>query len=363
MATTIKIGHASQSEHGTAQGTAGDSTKKEVCINNTANVSGNWISPYIVLRPVNLSLAENSAKACEAGCNNDVIGYSQGTRNTLYAEASKVDFNLNNITTACNTDCSAFMTVCAIAGGANITYGTNGPTTSTMKESFKQSGDYIVLDSAEYTSKTDYLRRGDILVKAGSHTIMVLEDGIGVSEDTETRPSGESTGSSTNIITLVQNIYFYALDITISNIKNTSATVSFNVLERGNGTEKIINDTDKWEFKLILKNMSSLKSSEESFKTRQLNIKNLTENTTYYIYVTALDSSDNIVFCSAPKIFTTTENSKEENKIVEFGVEKLDENVKLVDKVYIKIHNDFEYAIVHSDSIKRSIESGNSLDW
>ena len=192
---------------------------------------------------------------------------------------------------------------------------------------------------------------------------MVLEDGIGVSEEDDTRPSGESTGSSTNIITLVQNIYFYALDITISDIKNTSATISFEVLERGNGSEKTVNNTDKWKFKLVLKNMSSLKSSEESFKTNRLNLKNLTAYTTYYIYIAAFDSSDNIVFCSAPKIFTTAEDSKDENKVVEFGMEKLDENVKLIDKIYIKVHNDFEYAIVHSDSIKRSIESGNTLDW
>ena len=165
MSTIIKIGHASQSEHGTAQGTAGDSTKKEVCINDSANVSGSWISPYIVLRPVNLSLAENSAKACEAGCSNDAIGYSQGTRNTLYTEASKADFNLSNITTACNTDCSAFMTVCAIAGGAKISYGSNAPTTGNMRTRFKQSGNYTVLTDSKHLTQTDYLKRGDILVK------------------------------------------------------------------------------------------------------------------------------------------------------------------------------------------------------
>jgi hypothetical protein len=175
MSTKIKkIGHASISENNSKYGNPGDSTGTEVCLVKNYNISR--IQPYIVLRPKTNSLAEQSAKACIAGCNNANIGYSQSTRNTLYNLAKNANFDLSKVG-LCNTDCSAFMAVCAIAGGANITYGSNGPTTSTMRSKFKQSGDYEVLTSTEYTNSADLLKRGDILVREGHHTIMVLENG------------------------------------------------------------------------------------------------------------------------------------------------------------------------------------------
>jgi hypothetical protein len=175
MSTKIKkIGHASISENNSKYGEVGDSTGKEVCVVNNYSISR--IQPYIVLRPKTNSLAEASAIACEAGCLNNNIGYSQSNRNTLYNLAKANNFDLSKVG-LCNTDCSAFLSVCAIAGGANISYGTNGPTTSTMRTRFKQSGDYEILTSTEYTNSADSLKRGDILVKEGYHTIMVLKNG------------------------------------------------------------------------------------------------------------------------------------------------------------------------------------------
>lgn len=181
MSTKIrKIGHASISENNSKYGEVGDSTGKEVYIVSNYDISR--IKPYIVLRPKTDLLAEASAIACEAGCLNDSIGYSQSNRNTLYNLAKANGYNLATVG-LCNTDCSAFLSVCAIAGGANISYGTNGPTTSTMRARFKQSGDYEVLTSTEYTNSADSLKRGDILVKEGYHTIMVLENGIDNPDD------------------------------------------------------------------------------------------------------------------------------------------------------------------------------------
>jgi hypothetical protein len=188
MVTKIKkIGHASISESGTINGAAGDSTRKEVCIVSNYNISR--IQPYVVLHPKSEALAEASARACIAGCRNNHIGYSQSTRNTLNTYAKAVGYDLASVTIDCNTDCSAFMTVCAIAGGAKIDYGSNGPTTSTMRAKFKQSGDYDIFTSAEYTNSTELLKRGDILVREGHHTIMVLENGTetpGIPDPSET---------------------------------------------------------------------------------------------------------------------------------------------------------------------------------
>ena len=172
----IKIGHASIDENKKSKGgSAGDQTGKEVCTRTWYN--GGW---QFVLRPTSTTLAEKSAKACEKGCANSNIGYDQNQRNTLNTQAKKVNYDLSKITTKCETDCSAFMTVCAISGGADIEYGGNAPTTSTMKIRFANSGDYTILTDSKYLTSDKYLKRGDILVKAGSHTVMVLENGSGV---------------------------------------------------------------------------------------------------------------------------------------------------------------------------------------
>ena len=172
----IKIGHASIDENKKSKGgSAGDQTGKEVCTRTWYN--GDW---QFVLRPTSSTLAEESAKACEKGCANANIGYDQNQRNTLNTQAKKVGYDLSKVTNNCETDCSAFMTVCAISGGADIEYGGNAPTTSTMKIRFANSGDYTILTDSKYLTSDKYLKRGDILVKAGSHTVMVLENGSGV---------------------------------------------------------------------------------------------------------------------------------------------------------------------------------------
>ena len=173
----IKIGHASIDENRKIKGgSAGDQTGKELCTRSWYTTGWEYI-----LRPKTKELAEKSAKACEKGCSNNKIGYDQNQRNTLNTQAKKVGYDLSKITTKCETDCSAFMTVCAIAGGANIDYGSNAPTTSTMKTRFLLSGDYEVITTSKYLTSDKYLKRGDILVKAGSHTVMALENGSGIS--------------------------------------------------------------------------------------------------------------------------------------------------------------------------------------
>ncbi len=169
----VLIGHASISEKGTVNGAKGDSTGKEVCTRLWYNK--NWDG---VLRPISAILAENSAKACENGCKNGNIGYGQNDRNTAHTEAKKVSYNLKKIKTKCNTDCSAYMTLCAIAGGCTeLEYTGNAPTTSTMTTAFVNTGKYKLLTDTKYLTSDKYLKRGDILVKKGSHTVMVLSNG------------------------------------------------------------------------------------------------------------------------------------------------------------------------------------------
>ena len=70
------------------------------------------------------------------------------------------------------------MTVCAQAAGILIPYnGTNAPTTSTMKTAFMSTGEFEVFTDQKYLTSDRYLKRGDILIKPGSHTVMALQNG------------------------------------------------------------------------------------------------------------------------------------------------------------------------------------------
>lgn len=191
------IGHASIDERGKAAGgSAGDSTKKEVCTRSWYN--GSW---HTVLRPKSSTLAEKSAKACEAACANDKIGYDQNQRNTLYTQAKAVNFDLSKITTACECDCSSLMHVCAIAGGANISYGSNGLTTRNMVSAFVNSGAYEKLTASKYLTSDKYLKRGDVLVKTG-HTAMNLTNGSSSGSTSSTTASHTTSTSSTDSYTV-----------------------------------------------------------------------------------------------------------------------------------------------------------------
>lgn len=170
---SILIGHASIDENGTISGgAAGDQTGKEVCTRT-------WYSkPWdFVLRCKDSAKAEKMASACEQGCANSMIGYDQGQRNTLYQEAKAANYDFSKITSPCECDCSSFLTVCALAADIPITYGANAPTTSTMKNVFCATGEFDVLTDSKYLTSDAYLARGDILVKAGSHTVMALQNG------------------------------------------------------------------------------------------------------------------------------------------------------------------------------------------
>ncbi len=169
----IKIGHASLDENRLVHGgKAGDQTGGEVYTRTWYNA--NW---DVILRPKSADLAEKSAKACEAACANNKIGYDQYSRNTLYRYAKLVNFDIAKVTDECECDCSSLMHVCAIAGGARLSYGVNGLVTFNMVSAFVESGDYEKLTEAKYLTSGDYLKRGDILVRQSGHTAMALENG------------------------------------------------------------------------------------------------------------------------------------------------------------------------------------------
>ena len=342
MATTIKIGHASISENNTAYGQAGDSTGKEVCINPNFNILN--MAPTVLLRPKSAILAETSALACEAGCANDNIGYSQSGRNTLYTYAMAVNYDLSKVSTKCNTDCSAFMSVCALAGGANITYGTNAPTTTTMRSRFKQSGDYTILTDSKHLTITDYLKRGDILVHEGSHTVMVLENGSQYRNE-----SSEIEVPNDSNITPTRTIHTYSLNINLTNVKATSAVVRFSVSEYTNNIEKIIDKPTKWTYHLSIKALSTLKTVNYKFKTNELTLTNLVAGSSYFLTVIAKDGDDAIALCSVCRILTTPQNTSQEKQSIIFGSTLDIKPFELINKIYINDNNNFKQAVIYKN--------------
>ena len=171
----VEIGHASIDEHGKAAGgQAGDQTGKEVCTRSW--YKKNW---HTCLRAKSPTIADSMAQACHMGCLNPNIGYDQKQRNTLRTAAKEKQWDLSAITVPCETDCSAFMSVCAEAAGvamAPLYSGGNAPTTSNMVQKFYSTGMFDILTDPAYLTKCDYLKKGDILVCNG-HTVMVLTDG------------------------------------------------------------------------------------------------------------------------------------------------------------------------------------------
>ena len=325
MAQTIKIGHASISENGTAVGIAGDQIGTEVYIVENYNISN--ITPYIVLRPKTTTIAIASVAACIAGCNNDNIGYSQVGRNTLYDLAKVLNFDLSQVG-VCNTDCSAFMTVCAIAGGARITYGSNAPTTSNMRTRFKQSGDYEVLTASKYTTMTDYLKAGDILVHENIHTVMVLENGSEYQQGyDEIEPA--------------RNLQSYNVLANVTNISSTSATINIKPIRQLNECETSIG-TKNWTYLLEYKKMPDGTISEHTITNNKVVLNSLSENACYLYRIKVKNGGTNI-FCSAYKTFSTLSTSTSSS--TQFEIDS-----GYVDAAYLNTADGYRSVIIHLNS-------------
>lgn len=172
----VYIGQAGIDENGGIHGgQAGNQSGRE--LNRSNWYSGGWT---LLIRAKDPQTAEKMAKACEAGVANKNIGYDQWQRNTLRAEAKKAAWNLGAIKTPSETDCSAFMAVCAEAAGVNMdvayTQG-NAPATFQMKQQWAKTGKFDMYTDSKHLSSSQYLRRGDVLVNESRHTVMVLSDG------------------------------------------------------------------------------------------------------------------------------------------------------------------------------------------
>lgn len=170
----VIIGSARQDEHGKAYGgQAGNQSGKEISTQNWYLHSKGWR----VLRAKDTGVCQRLAIAMRAACENKNIGYNQWRRNTLYDAAAIWGFDISRVNTPVDTDCSALVRTC-IAYAAGITTLPSSLRTGNMCSLILATGAFDELSGKEYTTKSDYLKAGDILcTKTSGHTVIVLTDG------------------------------------------------------------------------------------------------------------------------------------------------------------------------------------------
>ena len=173
----VIIGSARSDERGKISGgAAGDQTGKEVSTQSWYLHSKGWR----VFRAIDAAVAEAIAVCMEAACANNCIGYDQNQRNTLYNAVKTLGFDVRKLTKKVETDCSALIRVCLAFAGIMVA----DFNTSTEASVLLKSGAFVELTDSKYTKKSDYLRRGDILVtKTKGHTAAVLTSGPKVESD------------------------------------------------------------------------------------------------------------------------------------------------------------------------------------
>lgn len=170
----VKIAHASIDESNKAQGgQAGDQTGREVCVRNWYN------KPWgCVIRFTDRLMAKKLADCMEAAASNDNIGYDQNQRNTLLKEARKYNYDVSKVNVKCETDCSALVCVACMYAGipeSALTLNGNCAHTRNLRGVLKATGEVEIFTTPLYTTRTDRLKRGDILLKEGSHVAVVVK--------------------------------------------------------------------------------------------------------------------------------------------------------------------------------------------
>ena len=123
-------------------------------------------------------MASKVADCMEMAAANIYIGYDQNQRNTLLTKARKFNYDVSKVKEPCETDCSALVSVACMYAGipeSALTYNGNCLTTRTLRAGLKATGEVSLFTTTPYLAKPDKLKRGDILLKEGSHVVVVVK--------------------------------------------------------------------------------------------------------------------------------------------------------------------------------------------
>ena len=171
----VTIAHARADERGKASGgqpgdqTANKEHTKGELLFQDWYISGSGWDCCMRAKPdkIRKQMAEDACKAIR----NAKIGYSQGNRYALYDNVKDKGFDCSKVDKLVDCDCSSLMTVCANYAGLSIPRDTY---TSNMQARYTETKQFKVYSSNKYTRQPDYLKVGDILVRAGHHTAIVV---------------------------------------------------------------------------------------------------------------------------------------------------------------------------------------------
>ena len=180
-------------------GKAGDQTGKEVRI--TPFSGGKKV--YSVFRHPDPKVARTIAYYLGDAASNSYIGYNQNDRASFGIEVAKVNYEPMNLTTPCNTDCSAF-----VSAGVKFAFMKAGinkqvdiMTTTTLRSGLPGLGFTEVTDIGKGTTAqlaaTQKMQIGDIAVTLSQgHTFVCMGDYYIANETPPLSPGAYGTGSS-----------------------------------------------------------------------------------------------------------------------------------------------------------------------
>ena len=171
----VTLGHAVSDENGKSTGGQpgdqkqnSDNTKGE-CLFQDWYISGDkW---DFVARCSNTYMSALIAEDMIKAVRNNLIGYNQDHRYTLYDDVKSLGFDCDRVTKKVECDCSALVTVCANYAGIPIPRDTR---TATMRTTYGNTKLFKLYTSSEYTKGSTKLKVGDILVREGHHTAVVV---------------------------------------------------------------------------------------------------------------------------------------------------------------------------------------------
>ena len=175
----VKIGSARISENGSINGVKGDQTHNEVSTQDWYLHTKGWVC----IRPKDANVAEKIAKNMQSICDNQHFGYGQGDRDSSLVASKPYGYDASKVTVNCNIDCSLAVLLCCLYAGVSLKYDSNNAFyTGNIATRLKATGMFDILESAEYCTKSDNLKRGDILcTKVKGHVVVVLSNGSNVS--------------------------------------------------------------------------------------------------------------------------------------------------------------------------------------
>lgn len=160
-------------------GQAGDQTGGEWQIQSWYNRPWN-----VVLRHPDINVGKMIAELAEEAANNPNIGYDQNQRTSFYWNLKGADWRPANISTPCETDCSAGVGALVIAtghllGSKPLQDVSPDIYTGNERAALVKAG-FTALTDEKYLTSDKYLKPGDVLLYEGHHTAINLDYGSAV---------------------------------------------------------------------------------------------------------------------------------------------------------------------------------------